>query len=155
MKNFIKKEIVILPETREVLFEKYKFQKAKNIEMEQFFFETLNGCELINSVHGFKEYCKYKNHVNDAHIFYLKEGKILFHHPKDITKSEEALYVQWESIWKKYNVYFELVKIWTGTEEYLWSITEKYFGHKIRPTPYLYLNTHLFERDLKNKNFND
>ena len=69
--------------TRQVLSEKYCPEKAKKIEMANFFFKKINGCELATH----KDYENY--------IFYIKNKKILLE--KDI--KNKCFYIKYTRFW--------------------------------------------------------
>jgi hypothetical protein len=69
--------------TRQVLSEKYCLIKAKEIEMRNFFFSKINGCNLF-------EHRDYKNSV-----FYIKNDEILLE--KDI--KNKYFYIKYTNFW--------------------------------------------------------
>ena len=96
--EFKKGDIIKLPEKREVLFEKY----SKQIEMKNFFYEKLNGCEI----RFLKEYPSY--------IFFIKNNEILFEiYEFDKTKKQESTKNQ-ESKKGNFNVRYD--EIWSVFE---------------------------------------
>lgn len=65
--KFKDKDIIILPEKREVLFEKFVGEKLlKQIEMKEFFYNQLNNCEIKIL----------KNYPSS--VFFIKKGKYIF-----------------------------------------------------------------------------
>ena len=91
-------DIIRLPEKREVLFEKY----SKQIEMENFFYEKLNGCEIRFL----------KNHPN--YTFFIKNDKCLFeiYEFDEKTKKQESkngyFNVRYDEIWSVFYSRFGL-----------------------------------------------
>ena len=69
--------------TRQILIEKYCPEKAKGIEMANFFFSKINGCELATHE-------AYKNY-----IFYIKNKEILLE--KDI--KNKYFYIKYTNFW--------------------------------------------------------
>ena len=96
--EFKEGEIIRLPEKREVLFEKY----SKQIVIEAFFYEKLNGCEIRFS----EEYPSY--------IFFVKKDKCLFeiyNFDKERRKQESKngyFNVKYDEIWSVFETRFEL-----------------------------------------------
>ena len=91
-------DIIRLPEKRGVLFEKY----SKQTEMEHFFYEKLNGCQI----RFLKDYPKY--------LFFIKNDKCLFEiYNFDEKKRKQELKnghfnVRYNEIWSVFGNQFQL-----------------------------------------------
>ena len=78
--------------TRQVLSEKYCPKKAKKIEMANFFFSEINGCQLF-------EHKDFKNY-----IFYIKNKEILLE--KDI--KNKYFYIKYTNFWTTFQDKYKL-----------------------------------------------
>lgn len=94
---------IILPERREVLFEKYAGKERVMLnEMENFLYEKLNGCEIkISEKEEYKDY-----------VFYVKEDIILFYHRREELLKQESkngyFNVRYDEIWSVFERRFGL-----------------------------------------------
>ena len=98
--DFKEGDIIKLPEKREVLFEKWNEESSKQIEMENFFYEKLNGCQI----RFLKDYPNY--------TFFIKNDKCLFEIYKFNEKTQKSknrnFNVRYDEIWSVFENRFAL-----------------------------------------------
>ena len=73
--------------TRNVLFEKYNFKKAKEAEMRIFFISKINGCEL------------YLNSEYSDYVFYIKTIKGNKEILMERNEKNKTFYIKYDGLW--------------------------------------------------------
>ena len=142
------KNILKLPESREVLFEKYN----PYIAMEEIFYSKINNCEIVNDVSQFERYSKQMHHRANEYIFYIKDNKVLFYH-LIITHSEcnNSVFVDFYSMFS--HLVSHLVKDYKLNRYeavyFLRTMLLKYLKIEVGfISTSVYLRTDIIERDL-------
>lgn len=139
----IDRDILYLPEKREVLFEKY----SSSIAMEEIFISIINGSEIINDVSQFKRYSEKTNYKREEYIFYIKNNKVLFYHKKEMEEFDDDVHVDFYSMLCWMIKDFELNRY--EAIDFIREMFVKYFGINFGfVSTSVYLRTDILERDL-------